>query len=89
MKYQNDITQLEVEYLQPSRTIEQLKINCGKYYRICFVYNYDGCYFRFFENREELSLFLSSGKEPHYSFNDEFELDDFLLNYPCLPLYQL
>lgn len=53
----NFINQLEVEYINPSRTIEKLEIESGKRMHECFIYNYEGNHFRFFENEVTLKIF--------------------------------
>lgn len=77
----NQIIHTKIHYLRASRTIERLVIQSGENLYDCFIYNYEGYHFRFFENKVALKSFLNSGVEPRNSFESETALDDFLEGY--------
>lgn len=77
----NTISQIQTKYLRPSRTIEAIEISAGSKKKVCFIYNYEGNHFRFFQSQDALYRFIEFGVEPQYSFQEESELDHFLENF--------
>jgi hypothetical protein len=77
----NNYSQIEVFYLQPSRTIETILLESIVKKRIVYVYNYEGWHFRVFYNIMEVINFFNDKFEPEISFEDEEELDKYLQNY--------
>lgn len=75
----NKVNQLKIKYLTPSKTIETLKLSNKNKSKICYIYNYKGNCFRYFENIISLNKFFNSKKETKILFNNENKLDDFLL----------
>lgn len=75
----NKINQLEVTYLRPSRTIEELELSNNGSKETCFVYNYDGNLFYYFDSKESLSQFFKQNDYPKIPFENEVDLDQFLL----------
>ena len=65
-------------YLRPSRTIETILVSKGNVEKIFFVYNYEGWFFRVFENVLDLMNFFDDLFEPEAYFEDETELDNYL-----------
>lgn len=75
----NTITQTNVYYISPSRTIETILIE--NLYKTIYVYNYEGNHFRLFTELIELVNFFQFGKESKLDFLNELDLDDYILNY--------
>ncbi len=75
----NLITQVETTYLRSSRTIEKLELFDNNKKMICYIYNYEGNHYRFFESQNSLEAFFKYGNEPKLSFENEFDLDTYLL----------
>ncbi|MDR2962599.1 MAG: hypothetical protein LBU90_03025 [Bacteroidales bacterium] len=78
----NEIECIEGHYLRANRTIETIVITIGDQKHVSYIYNYEGIHFRFFINIEDLIDFFAKRKEPKYQFEDEQDLDNFLLNIP-------
>lgn len=76
----NSIKTIETEYLRSNRTIDTILVNQGVISKIFWIYNFEGIHFRVFEKLLEVHNFLNNSFEAKYSFNNEKELDDFLLN---------
>ena len=74
----NEIRQISIDYLSPSRTLEAYQLSFGIRSEIIFIYNYEGMHFRFFKNGAELVDFFKEGKEPQLDFEDEEKLDSYL-----------
>ncbi|MRT91727.1 hypothetical protein [Ancylomarina sp. 16SWW S1-10-2] len=75
----NIINQVEVKYLRPSRTIEELELSNNGNKETCFVYNYEGNLFYYFDNKKSLSEFLKQNDYSKIPFENETDLDHFLL----------
>lgn len=75
----NQFECVETYYIRASRTIEIVRIsNSQNSKKLCFIYNYEGNYFRLFKNFEALKSFFLYGHEPDNTFEKEQLLDDFL-----------
>jgi len=81
-KMKTKITQLYVDYIKPSRSIETYMLSNGKCFCIVYIYNYDGRHFRVFGSILSLIGFFNGENQGDYNFEDEDELDNFLENYP-------
>lgn len=76
----NNYSQIEVNYLRPSRTIETILLENSSKKRIVYVYNYEGWHFRVFNNIIQVLDFFDDKFEPEFSFEDEAELGKYLEN---------
>jgi hypothetical protein len=76
----NNFKAIEVDYLRPSRTIETILVSNDNLERIFFVYNYEGNYFRVFESIIDLINFFDENIESKIYFENESDLDNYLLN---------
>ncbi len=74
----NTYRAIDVFYLRPSRTIETILVSKGNIEKIFFVYNYEGWFFRVFENVLDLMNFFDDLFEPEVYFEVETELDNYL-----------
>lgn len=75
----NSIEIKTTKYFRPSRTLETLlvsNINSGKVY---YIYNYEGISYSVFKNYEEVLSFFQEKSESDYHFDNEADLDNFLL----------
>jgi hypothetical protein len=71
----NFISQIQVNYLRPNRTIETYLLIDKKDYDKCkvvYIYNYEGYHYRIFENVIELSNFLN---DVRYKLLKEYSTD--------------
>ena len=83
------ITQLFVDYIRPSKTIETYMLSKGECFNTVYIYNYEGWYFRVFDSVLKLMLFFDGKNEADFEFDDEEKLDNFLENYPVNGIYKL
>lgn len=76
----NTITQTNVNYLRPNRTMETLLLEKKGISKTVFVYNYESVHFRVFENQKEVSRFINGDPNTKTitEFIDENELDSYL-----------
>lgn len=77
----NIIKTIDTDYLRSNRTIDTILVNQGLISKIFWVYNFEGIHFRIFEKLFDVHNFLNNSFEAKYSFDNEKELDDFLLNF--------
>lgn len=82
----NKLIPISIEYISPSRTLEILNLVRFEDSKQVYVYNYEGKYFRVFDNLVELIQFFELGKEPAYSFDSKDDLDEFLEQIPLGPI---
>jgi hypothetical protein len=75
----NKINQLEVTYLRPSRTIEELELSNNGSKETCFIYNYEGNLFYYFDSKVSLFAFFKQNDYSIIPFENETDLDQFLL----------
>jgi hypothetical protein len=76
----NTIQTLETDYLRSNRTLETIKVFNHSRSKLLWLYNYEGWHFRVFESKQEVNDFFSNNTEPKISFDEEVQLDNFLLN---------
>ena len=77
----NTFRTLDLNYLQPSKTLETILVKNGSKERVLYVYNYEGWHFRVFISLQEIFNFFEDEFEPLISFESEAKLDNFLLNF--------
>lgn len=75
----NKITLLNIEYLRPNRGIETYEISLKNEKEICYVYNFEDKYYRYFRTLKSLTNYLKDRIEPKVKFKVREELDDFLM----------
>jgi hypothetical protein len=75
----NSIKTIDTEYLRSDRTIDTILVYQGVMSKIFWIYNFEGIHFRVFEKLLDIHNFLSNSFEAKYSFNNEKELDEYLL----------
>ena len=75
----NIINQLEIKYIRSSKTIEKLELSDNNKKTTRYIYNYEGNHYRLFEDKDSLNAFFEYGNEPKLSFENEFDLDTYLL----------
>lgn len=73
----NKVECIETYYLLPSCTIETIKLSDGTNDTLCYLYNYGGVHFRFFENIIKFIDFWNGRTEPNYQFEKEEDCDKF------------
>ncbi len=76
----NTIQTLKTDYLRSNRSIDTIKIFNPSRSKLFWLYNYEGWHFRVFESKQEMHEFFANDIEPKISFNEEVQLDNFLLN---------
>ena len=75
----NKITLLNIEYLRPNRGIETYELSLKNEKEICYVYNFEDNYYRYFRTLKSLTNYLKDRIEPKVKFKVREELDDFLM----------
>jgi len=75
----NNLKVIEVEYLRADRTIETILLSKKKKEKVMYVYNYQGWFFRVFDNLMDIMNFFDDKFEPEVYFENEKELDEYLL----------
>jgi len=74
----NKITLINIEYLRPKRSIETYELSSKEEKEICYVYNFEDRYFRYFKTIKSLFYYLKERIEPKINFKEKTELIDFL-----------
>ena len=85
----NKITLLNIEYLRPKRAIETYELLLKDEKEICYVYNFEDKYYRYFRTIRSLTNYLNDRIEPKIKFKDKTELDDYLLYKNIVPIEEL
>jgi hypothetical protein len=75
----NKITLLNIEYLRRNRGIETYELSLKDEKEMCYVYNFEDKYYRYFRTLKSLTNYLKDRIEPKVKFKVREELDDFLL----------
>jgi hypothetical protein len=78
----NTLLTLHTDYLRADRSIDTLLLQNGNNHQTLWVYNFEGVHFRVFSQVTQLMAFFHHAAEADYSFEEEKDLDDFLLHYP-------
>lgn len=74
----NKITEINIEYLRPKRRVETYELSSMNEKEICYIYNYENTYFRYFKTIISLLNYLKDRIEPKITFKKKEELVDFL-----------
>ncbi len=85
----NKITLLNIEYLRPNRGIETYELSLKEVKEICYVYNFEGQYYRYFRTLRSLTNYLKDRIEPKVRFRERDELDDYLLYKNIVPIAEI
>ena len=81
----NKITQLNIEYIRPKRCIETYQLSSEGEKEICYIYNFEDEFYRYFRNLRSLFNYLKDRIEPKVKFKNKTELDDYLLYKDIIP----
>jgi hypothetical protein len=74
----NSFKIISTDYLRSSRTIETVLISNSTTEKKIWIYNYEGWFFRVFENLLDMMKFFDNTFEPKICFENEIELDKYL-----------
>lgn len=76
----NKITLLNIEYLRPLRCVETYQLSLKNEKEICYIYNFEDTYYRYFKTLKSLTNYLKDRIEPKIKFKERAVLDDYLLH---------
>ena len=85
----NKVKLLNIEYLRRNRGIETYELSLKEEREICYVYNFEDKYFRYFRTLRSLTNYLKDRIEPKVKFKLREELDDFLLYKNIVPIEEV
>jgi len=85
----NKIRLLNIEYLRRNRGIETYELSLKEEREICYVYNFEDKYYRYFRTLKSLTNYLKDRIEPKVKFKVREELDDFLLYKNIVPIEEV
>ncbi len=85
----NTILLLNIEYLRPNRGVETYELSLKEEKEICYVYNFEDKYYRYFRTLRSLTNYLKDRIEPKIKFSKREELDDFLLYKNIVPIEEI
>lgn len=85
----NKITLLNIEYLRPKRRIETYELLLKGEKEICYVYNFEDKYYRYFRTIRSLTNYLKDRIEPKVKFKEKTELTDYLLHKNIVPIEEI
>jgi len=85
----NKITLLNIEYLRPQRRIETYELMLKDDKEICYIYNFEDKYYRYFRTIRSLTNYLKDRIEPKINFKDKTELNDYLLYKNIKPIEEI
>ncbi len=74
----NSYKAIDIYHLRPDRTIETILVSGTKNEKVLFVYNYQGLFFRVFDDLLDLINFFRDAFEPKIFFEDEHQLENYL-----------
>lgn len=77
----NRVEQIEESYLRSNRTVETsllTDLSDSSRQKIVYVYNYEGCHYRVFDNLVELSSFLNNNE---FRILKEYSKDYWVYNF--------
>lgn len=74
----NKISLLNVEYLRPKRCVETYELSLKNEKEICYIYNFEDKFYRYFKTLRSLTNYLKDRIEPKIKFRKRVELNDFL-----------
>jgi hypothetical protein len=75
----NSFKIINTDYLRSSRTIETVLVSNATTEKVFWIYNYEGWFFRVFENLLDMMKFFDNTFEPKISFENEMEVDRYLV----------
>ncbi len=73
----NSFSSINIIHLRSDRTIETILVSNKKAEKVLYVYNYQGWFFRVFDNVLDLMNFFDDNFEPKIYFEDENKLDNY------------
>ena len=73
----NSFKAIDVVYLHPDKTIETILVSNSKTEKAFYVYNYQGWFFRVFDNLLDVANFFNDSFETKVFFEDERKLSDY------------
>jgi len=78
----NSIDTIDTEYINRAcRTLETVQVRNGGFKtKLFWIYNFEGVHFRVFDCMMDVINFFTESIEAKYSFDNENDLDNFLLN---------
>lgn len=76
----NRIENIKVDYITPTRSVEIIKVSNNLNSKIFFIYNFEGNYFRLFENTIDLISFFENQTDNYVDFKNDEDLDKYLIN---------
>ena len=85
----NKITLLNIEYLRPQRRIETYELLLKDEKEICYVYNFEDKYYRYFRTLRSLTNYLKDRIEPKVKFKEKTELTDYLSHKNIVPIEEV
>jgi len=85
----NQVKLLNIEYLRLNRGIETYELSLKDEREICYVYNFEDKYYRYFRTLKSLTNYLKDRIEPKVKFKIREELDDFLLYKNIVPIEEI
>ena len=85
----NKITLLNIEYLRPKRRIETYELLLKDEKEICYVYNFEDRYYRYFRTIRSLTNYLKDRIEPKVKFKEKTELTDYLSYKNIVPIEEI
>jgi hypothetical protein len=74
----NSYKAIDVYHMRPDRTIETIQVSDKKNEKVLYVYNYQGLFFRVFDDLLDLINFFRDAFEPKVFFEDEHQLENYL-----------
>ncbi len=85
----NKISLLNIEYLRPNRGVETYELSLKEEREICYVYNFEDQYYRYFRTLRSLTNYLKDRIEPKIKFKKRDELDDYLSYKNIVPIEEI
>ncbi|RZT97550.1 hypothetical protein EV201_2221 [Ancylomarina subtilis] len=74
----NKITLVNVEFLRPKRCIETYELSIMEEKEICYIYNFEDKFYRYFKTLRSLMNYLKDRIEPKIKFKVKSEMMEFL-----------
>ncbi len=74
----NKITLVNVEFLRPKRCIETYELSIMEEKEICYIYNFEDKFYRYFKTLRSLMNYLKDRIEPKIKFKEKSEMMEFL-----------
>ncbi|RXQ95082.1 hypothetical protein EO244_08510 [Ancylomarina salipaludis] len=74
----NKITLINIEFLRPKRCVETYELSIMDEKEICYIYNYEDKFYRYFRTLRSLMNYLKDRIEPKIKFKEKNEMMEFL-----------